>query len=155
MAMFVRSTRHPVLSLTCVTRFGTLSILLPVLMILSQAGCAPSDGRQAIAGRVTLDGEPIAEGSINFRPIDGTVGPSGGAKVVAGEFFVPADKGLMVGTYQVSVLCMRETGRTIQDPQMGPIPELVPVQFAQLPPKATVVEGDNEYQCDLTSVRRR
>ena len=62
----------------------------------------------------------------------------------------------MPGTYQVTVTAMRKTGRTIQDPQKGPVPELVAVHFQRAPPNVTVVADEkNEYQFELTTVSGR
>ncbi len=99
-----------------------------------------------------MDGEPLDGGSINFQPPPGAAGHSSGGPVREGEFDIPAEKGLMPGTYRVTIVAMKETGRTIDDPQKGPTPELVQVLFAEPPGEVTVAAGeDNHFQFELSA----
>ena len=50
--------------------------------------------RASVSGVVTLDGVPVAEGSIIFRPIDGTQGPMAGAVIQNGHYAIDRVKGL-------------------------------------------------------------
>jgi hypothetical protein len=64
--------------------------------------------RVAIRGLVTLDGEPLARGSVIFTSVDGRVAPPIVAYVantgaVRGEFAVPASQGPTPGRYRVEV----------------------------------------------------
>lgn len=124
------------------------------LMLVGIIGCGRGDGRQAVEGTVSIDGTPLVEGAISFRPRNGQ-GPSAGGLVVQGKFVVPAENGLLPGEYQVQVIAMRATGKTIQDPQKGPVPELVPVRFANPPADVTVQEdGTNVFDVPMASAKR-
>jgi hypothetical protein len=55
----------------------------------------------------------------------------------------------------VTIIAMRKTGRMIDDPQKGRVPELVQVTFREPPAEVSVVAGEtNEFQFDLTSVTK-
>ena len=87
--------------------------LMLILCVLSPfAGCR-GDRRVAIEGRVTLDGQPVENGTISFLPVEGTQGPSSGAAILGGRYKIPRDKGPFVGTYQVEIQASRKTGKKI------------------------------------------
>jgi len=131
--------------------FAGAFLLLTCLTGIS--GCGSSDGRLAISGRVTVDGEPLDGAAINFQPAPGTSGHSSGGPVKAGVFRVSSEKGLMPGTYRVTIIAMKKTGRMIEDPQKGRVPELVQVRFRKIPGEVTAVAGEsNEFQFSLDSV---
>jgi hypothetical protein len=72
-----------------------------VVVATALAGCAGSpDGRQAISGTVTLEGQPLDQGQIMFFPEEGqdTVG---GAPVLNGKFKIDSKQGLKPGRYLV------------------------------------------------------
>ena len=87
--------------------------------LLVLAGCGGHDGRRAIEGTVTLDGEPLAKGTITFRPQPGTSSPTAGATISGGRFSVPGDKSVLAGTFRVEIIATRKTGKKSQDPILG------------------------------------
>ena len=123
-----------------------------LLAILVVAGCSGGDGRQAVTGTVTLDGQPLDSGSVNFQPADPSAASSSGAAIRDGEFTIPRDKGLKPGAYKVSVRATKETGRMIEDPQMGQIAERVAVKFQEEGTlEVEVGDGKNHFDLELTS----
>ena len=88
-------------------------MLLPLLMAL---GCRESDplNRQAVSGKITLDGEPLAEGTVDFTPVNNGV-PSG-ASLKDGVFTIPKEKGLPPGDYIVRVSAANPSGITADVP---------------------------------------
>lgn len=73
--------------------------LAPVAALL--AGCHdPYAGREPVSGTVTLKGEPLKEGSIQFYPLDNQ-DTSGGCGVADGKFRLDRKDGLKPGKYQV------------------------------------------------------
>lgn len=44
---------------------------LAMVFLVSFVGCGPSDGLVLVSGTVTFDGEPISEGTIQFRALEG------------------------------------------------------------------------------------
>jgi hypothetical protein len=74
--------------------------VLLFLAILS-AGCGKSDPlkRQAVSGEVTLEGAPLAAGTVTFEPKSG--GTMSGSPILAGKFEIPKEQGLSPGEYTV------------------------------------------------------
>jgi hypothetical protein len=66
---------------------------------LAAVGC--SDGGQPVTGTVTRGGVPLSGGTVLLEPVES--GPSSTAAVAAGEFTVPAARGLKPGKYKVHV----------------------------------------------------
>lgn len=88
-------------------------ILLAVLVALAATGCNRGPGLLRIYGTVTVDGQPVEKGTIEFIPIEGTHGPSTGGSITDGKYDVAARLGpLEGGTYQVQITGMRKTGKT-------------------------------------------
>jgi hypothetical protein len=100
------ATAHPV---GIMIRFAGL---MGVLLLGGFSGC--SDGgpsRLEISGMVTLDGEPLDQGSIDFRDTAGEL-PTSGAMISAGVYHIPHEKGLLPGRYQVSIDSADPDGQT-------------------------------------------
>jgi hypothetical protein len=134
---------------------GTVSaggMLVMAWVAVGLAGCLGGDGRQAVQGQVTLDGQPLQKGAISFRPAPGTAANTSGGAITGGRYFLPATQGLQPGQYTVGVQTYRETGRILEDPQLGKIPELVPVKFHKSDTlAATITRGTNEIDFHLTT----
>ena len=77
-------------------------VLMPAV-----TGCGGT-GRVPVSGKVTLDGQPLEHGLINFRPSQGNAGPGSGGVVNEGRFEIPADKGLRPGSYKVSITALKK-----------------------------------------------
>lgn len=92
------------------------SIVAGCLVLL--LGCGQSQ-RLALTGVVTLDGQPLNEGSITFMPQSGTTSPSAGANVTQGHFSVSAEKGVLPGKFRVEITAKRKTGRTVMSDTAG------------------------------------
>jgi hypothetical protein len=81
--------------------------------LLISLGCSQSTKRQAIEGTVTLDGAPLATGSIVFTPHSGTKGPTAGSKIDQGRFSISQAGGTFFGTFRVDITAVRKTGRKV------------------------------------------
>jgi hypothetical protein len=87
-------------------RFTHALVLIAVMLVV--AGCSGSGDnlpREAISGVVTLDGQPLADGMIQFSPpqqgVENTT--SGGSPIKGGRFSIDQEKGLVPGLYTVSI----------------------------------------------------
>jgi hypothetical protein len=92
-----------------------------VLGLLCLLGCADSGPPTAeVSGTVRLDGRLVDEGSIQFIPVEGTKGPSAGDIIRDGQYHIPREKGVIVGTNRVELRAFKRTARKIQDPTAPP-----------------------------------
>jgi hypothetical protein len=75
-------------------------------------GClrGPSD-RGAVKGKVTVDGSPLSDGSIEFLPMDTKTGQTGATPIKDGAYAISADRGLFAGEYRVQIRAMKPTGK--------------------------------------------
>ncbi len=88
--------------------------MLAVVLILSAlAGCGRGVERVSVVGAVSLDGEPLADGSISFVPLAG--GPSAGCQISGGRFSIPRGQGPGPGRYRVEIVAFEKTGRRVED----------------------------------------
>ena len=77
---------------------------LLVLIPLMAVGCGAADelNRQAVTGTVSLAGDPIVTGLIEFSPV-GNEGISSGATITKGKYSIPSTKGLPPGDYLIRI----------------------------------------------------
>jgi hypothetical protein len=94
-------------------------VLLPLgLCLLLSVGCntgPPPPKRGKLEGKVTLNGQPVAKGSIQFMAID----PSGTnvrAKIEKGQYSVPEEQGPTKGKYQVRFFAPSATKTRFENP---------------------------------------
>jgi hypothetical protein len=77
------------------------------LLSFALAGCgvAASDSlpREGISGEVTLDGQPLDQGAIQFIPASRKEGVAGGAVIQGGKYSIERGKGLVPGEYRVLI----------------------------------------------------
>jgi hypothetical protein len=84
---------------------------LAVLLLLALAGCADSTApvdalpRKALSGSVSLDGQPLAQGKIQFDPVGAGAGNTTLAtgEIKDGKFAIDRASGPVPGKYKVSI----------------------------------------------------
>lgn len=90
---------------------------LTVLVCFVALGCS-GEGRgakrAAARGTVTVDGEPVESGMIQFTPSEGNTGPVAGAVIENGKYSVGRKQGPVVGTNLVEISGTRMTGKKIK-----------------------------------------
>ena len=126
---------------------------IAILAVLS--GCGSSD-RHTLKGTVTVNNQPLQQGSIRFIPLQGTDSPSAGSEIKSGEFSVAADKGPLCGSFRVEITASRKTGRKSRDRMSG---EMTDIYSQFLPARynsnsdltAEVKAGENQYEFALNS----
>jgi hypothetical protein len=102
---------------------GRLSSALVVFAALGLAvGCSGSGDdlpREAVSGTVTLDGQPLANGTISFSPAGGSGGPGGGGVIGGGKFSIPRETGLVPGNYNVALYASEKRAEQTKPAQAG------------------------------------
>ena len=120
------------------------------LLCCSLLGCSRGLPTGEVHAVITLDGSPLKEGSIRFRPLDGKLPTSGGA-IVDGKCYVQK---VPVGTHRVEIESLivkpgTPTNATID--QVETI-QLIPEKYhANSELKLEVKSGLNEVDFKLTS----
>ena len=97
---------HP----TSVTR----NCLLLASICLLITGCGGPE-RAKVSGHLTLDGKPLADGLVTFRPSAGTDGPEFSGMLLNGDYRV--EKDALPADYVVDVRSWQKTGRKVKSPQ--------------------------------------
>jgi hypothetical protein len=103
------------------------------LVCLALAGCSGSTDpvdtlpRKAVTGTVTLDGQPLAQGKIEFNPIAGGSGPavSAVADIADGKYSIDKTQGPVPGKYKVSI-SSRPSIKFGPGQEPGPLPKMDP-----------------------------
>jgi hypothetical protein len=103
-----------------------------------------------LEGTVSVDGQPLDQGYISFRPQSESPGTAAGGEIVGGKFLMPSQSGAYPGVYRVEITASRPTKNWI--PRVGFAAEqYIPPQYntaSQL--QAEVKEaGKNLFQFDL------
>ena len=135
---------------------SALLVMMALFSVTMLAGCG-GDDHQALEGNVTMDGKPLAEAAITFRPeSSNSGGTSGAATDSEGNFSIPDEKGLLPGKYIVTIQKWKGTGRTFKDGRTGELHEITaPINFKEERSlEATITkEGPNRFEFRLTSTR--
>ena len=99
----------------------TYWIVVAMLVVgsLTAGGCQRGSVRYAIKGTVALDGKPLDSGSINFRPVEKTPGPTAGAEIKDGKFVIPREGGLLPGKFRVEITASRPGKNVVLDEMSG------------------------------------
>lgn len=128
----------------CVTGCG----IIVALGLLS--GCGSSDGRVAVAGSVTLDGQPLDNGVITFLPQEKKLG-SAGAAIEAGKYQVPAERGLLPGKYVVAIDASDPTQAAARPdhPAMAIPVSRIPLRYNGATELAAEVRADDDNRFDF------
>ena len=92
----------------------SVAVLL-LVAVSGVAGCSSKSGLHPVSGSVTVDGEPLAAGSVTLRA-DGTQGNAsleiGAGKIQEGEYeiFTRQERGVAAGFYKVLVVSTNFSG---------------------------------------------
>lgn len=139
--------------------FGFVCLLVGACT-LSLSGCSGSSKpvMGAVHGKVTLDGQPFAEGRVEMK--DQTTGAAGAAELQSDGTFkiVTPDGGIRVGTYNVVVLPPPVAAVDPVEAAKGIMPAAdtskipgIYREFATSGFKVTVVKGDNQVDLPMKS----
>jgi hypothetical protein len=130
--------------------------LLSIGMLVMLTGCGPHSDRLAVRGKVTLNGEPLDGGSIQFTSL-GEKKMNGGAMVNGGSYSISQDKGLLPGNYHVEINAPDNAAKPIvyrsspDSPGVVTQPDRVPAEYNVNSKKSVEVkpDGDNHFDFDI------
>jgi hypothetical protein len=132
---------------------------LMLLLLLLIAGCdGGRAGQGAIHGKVTLNGKPLAKGSILFTPIEGTHGAVAGGEIENGRYEFSGATGPAIGWNRVEIRAARKTGKMIPKP-FAPPGQMIPEQVEAVSPqyntsstlKVEIKPGENTADFEVAS----
>lgn len=143
-------------------RPGRLARIMPLLAGIvpftpALIGCGdPGPPRLPVAGSITLDGKPLASGSVVFAPLDGMTAAV--AEVKDGAYRVASSRGPAPGRYQVEVRAESPTGKWVPHPDfpgetIEELRELIPARYNAKTELSVEVrpDGENVFDFALTS----
>lgn len=97
-------------------RSEVLCYLAICLASVTLGGCgARGPQRVSVAGTVTVDGQPLKSGTVQFIPTSQTKGPSASAMVTNGQFKLNSSDGPLAGVLRVEIIVHKELGFAIDD----------------------------------------
>lgn len=107
----------------------TRCVTVAALALCCLAGCGDTGNTALVSGAVTLDGEPLATGTLLFVPLDGAVGTAG-AEIKDGRYSAR----MPIATMKVSISAPRVVGTkkiydTPESPEMEIVEEALPARY--------------------------
>jgi hypothetical protein len=96
--------------------YVTMGILMAVAACIywsSRPDEGATDGRVAVRGEVTVNGQPLKSGRIQFTPDRNTDTPAVPGRIENGSFHIRAADGLLPGTYMVTITLSRASKEEI------------------------------------------
>jgi hypothetical protein len=142
-------------------RARCLAIALFAVGAATVLGCGGDNplGRKAISGKVTLDGQPLANGQIELHPLEG--GVQSGEAIKNGMYSMSTASGPAVGKYRVVIYDTYETPPL--PPGHMPGDDLPPAPKPKVPPewnsktKQTIeikAEGPFKFDFDIQTKKK-
>lgn len=127
--------------------------MAPLLLL----GCQSDLDPVPVAGTVSMDGKPLADGTISFVSADPRRGQNRNAPIVNGRFELPAREGLVAETeFKVEIKSFRKTGRKYPnaDPSLShdEVEQVIPKRYnTETELRVTVSRNpaENEWSFDL------
>ncbi len=106
------------------------------LGLLMGCGHGSEIPRASVSGKVSYQGQPIADGTIRFVPIKGTKGPVAGAEIKDGVYQVVVAGGVPLGTHRVEIQAFQTLAQDSSQPRrpgrIGDLPakrQYLPTQY--------------------------
>jgi hypothetical protein len=92
-------------------RFGFIPLICSVAFLV---GCS---GSPSAEGSVTLDGQPVEDGTITFFPEAGSShGPNVPGEIKDGKYAIDSSRNLKPGLYKVEIYWFKKTGKQLPNP---------------------------------------
>ncbi len=140
-------TRFATASSTFRLRWQTAPAVFVTLIVALLFGCN-RDGKVAVSGTITFEGEPIATGHIIFTPVDPSIGPDAD-KIVDGRFSFRASP----GEKRVEVFADRPVGEPDPVMKLQRKEQYIPTRYNEETELVAQVSdsGGNEFAFELVA----
>lgn len=148
-------------------RRDVVPVVVAIVVMVGVAGCRRSIETASVSGRVALDGQPVANGTIAFLPTDGK-GPTAGGVVAGGAYEVarlaPGPKIVRIEAFREQVAFPRSRAdmeRTSRDPrppaptEPPPDPNLIPRDAAGNNVEVTIAPGRQSMDFEVRGAAGR
>ncbi len=128
------------------------NLLVVLALTTSILGCSSEPAQSTVKGKVTLDGQPLANGLINFVAVDASA-PTAEATITAGQY----EAGVPPGEKRVEIRAPKVTGKqkmydTPNSPSVDVVTELLPRRYnVDSTLTMTVEDGEQEKSFELTA----
>lgn len=122
-----------------------LDLLVGLATLVSAAGCGNRSSSVEVVGKVTLDGQPLANGTISFVPADGATASAGG-QIKDGTYSVampPGKKRVLISASKVVGKRQVYQGDP-KSPVIDEVRELIPPQYNA---SSTLTADVDEERC--------
>lgn len=132
------------------SRTSVLCLLLFALVGLT--GCNGDAPKGTVNGTVTLDGQPLNDGTVNFDPVDGK-SQTASANIKDGKFTASVPLHTMKVSFSApKILGKKKMYDTPDSPTVDEVGELIPEKYnVKSELKITVKSGIQEEKYDLTT----
>ena len=133
--------------------FAATSIIVAIV-----GGCSRGDMESHVSGHVTLDGQPIGPGIVNFVPAGEKHLPAIGAPDANGAYTLKTSRtaGLPAGHYRVSVYVHAMPPGALPGERLGSTPSAIPARYENVETSGLefdVQPGSNTIDIGLTSIQ--
>jgi hypothetical protein len=138
-------------------RFTRLVGFICLVLCPALGGCGGADDdlpRQALSGTVTLDGQPLELGIIQFQPSSAQEPLPAGAEIKDGTFTIARDEGPTPGNYRVFITSSGgkkppTPAGTSGEKMPGIMPDLIPAKYNSNSTLTVKVEADKPNTFDF------
>jgi len=142
-------------------RFDSFALL--VVLAVNLIGCGPRTDKLSLSGNVTLDGSPLDKGTIQFTTLGEGKLQSTGSAIQDGAYHIPAEKGLLPGTYRVELSSPDGNAPPVRvaaypgGPTIPVVPDRIPAEYNIDSSKSVEVtqDGDNQFDFAVTSATKK
>jgi hypothetical protein len=130
-------------------RFASLPILL---LIVTMLGCG-GHKLTAVQGTITVDGQPLERGQIEFEPVEGEQGPLAAATITDGKYEVAVMPGRkLVRITGGKVIGQHHFTSDPRSPMVDDIESQTPACYnTESTLKREIVSGQSKYDFELKS----
>jgi hypothetical protein len=134
------------------------AVVFAALMVLL-AGCGGgSEGLAVVKGKVTYNGKPVPNGTVNFMPSDANKPSASGEIQPDGSYSLQTyvrnrpSEGAVIGEHKVVIVAMQDMAARLPEQRIPLPPPIVPVKYtspATSDLKAEVEKKENTINFDL------